>query len=34
VLDVTPDKHLEQKVDAEIRSDQGNDLLDKDVPHE
>ncbi|WP_339409177.1 mechanosensitive ion channel family protein [Pseudomonas sp. EA_35y_Pfl2_R5] len=34
VLDVTPDKHLEQKVDAEIRSDQGNDLLDKHVPHE
>ncbi|WP_339907935.1 mechanosensitive ion channel family protein [Pseudomonas guineae] len=34
VLDVTPDKHLEQKVDAEIQSDPGNDLLDKDVPHE
>ncbi|WP_339527268.1 mechanosensitive ion channel family protein [Pseudomonas sp. EA_35y_Pfl2_R111] len=34
VLDVSPDKHLEQKVDAEIRSDQGNDLLSKDVPHE
>ena len=34
VLDVTPDKHLEQKVDEEIQSDQGNDLLDKDVPHE
>ncbi|WP_298185817.1 mechanosensitive ion channel family protein [uncultured Pseudomonas sp.] len=34
VLDVTPDKHLEQKVDAEIQSERGNDLLDKDVPQE
>jgi small conductance mechanosensitive channel len=34
VLDVPPDKHLEQKVDAEIQSERGNDLLDKDVPHE
>lgn len=34
VLDVSPDKHLEQKVDAEIKSDPGNDLLDNDVPHE
>jgi small conductance mechanosensitive channel len=34
VLDVSPDNHLEQKVDAEIKSERGNDLLDKDVPHE
>lgn len=34
VLDVSPDKHIEQKVDAEIQSEQGNDLLDKHVPHE
>ncbi|WP_339080595.1 mechanosensitive ion channel domain-containing protein [Pseudomonas sp. TMP9] len=34
VLDVTPDNHLEQKVDAEIRADRGSDLLDKNVPHE
>ena len=34
VLDVSPDKHLEQKVDAELKSEGSNDLLDKHVPHE
>jgi len=33
-LDVSPDKHLEQKVEEEIESDRGNDLLDAAVPHE
>jgi small conductance mechanosensitive channel len=34
ILDVSPDKNLQQKVDAEIRSEQGNDLLNENVPHE
>ncbi len=34
LLDVSPDRALEQKVDAEIESDRDNDLLDGDVPHE
>lgn len=34
VLDVSPDQNLQQKVDAEIRSEQGNDLLNENVPHE
>lgn len=34
VLNVSPNKHLEQKVDAEIESERSNDLLDEDVPHE
>lgn len=34
VLDVSPDKNLQQKVDAEIKSEQGNDLLNENVPHE
>ena len=34
VLDVSPDKHLEDKVDFEIKSEQSEDLLSKNVPHE
>ena len=34
VLDVSPDQNLQQKVDAEIKSEQGNDLLNENVPHE
>lgn len=33
-LDVSPKTHFDQKVDAEIRSEGGNDLLDEDRPHE
>ncbi len=34
LLDVSPDRSLEQKVDAEIESDRDNDLLNGNVPHE
>lgn len=33
-LDVSPKTHFDQKVDAEIRSEGGNDLLDEDRPRE
>jgi small-conductance mechanosensitive channel len=34
VIDVSPDKQLQHKLDAEIQSERRDDLLDKDVPHE
>lgn len=33
-LDVSPDKHLQQKVEEEIKSDQDTDLLNADTPQE
>lgn len=34
VLDVSPDRHLEDRVDIEIKSEQSEDLLSENVPHE